>query len=125
MSFSTNQGMTVLTAPFFEVRTVVDIKAVAELKEIVEAQGAYQFTSNIPVDTILKKFEFASHALDNVSNTFEGVDDSHIERNEVKQLSDWITNPIKPEQKPIALLVGECGLWQVSYPKGFVWTIDV
>jgi len=94
---------------FFEVRTVVDSKAIDDLKEVVMDLGKYQDKSNIPIGTILKKFEIASHPLERISNTFDGVNDSHIERKEVKELSNWIKSPIKPEQRPIALLVGNAG----------------
>jgi hypothetical protein len=88
---------------------VIESEPVEKLTEELKKQSEYQATSNIPVDVILQKFDQASHYLTDYNSSFEGVDDSHIERKETNDLLQWIKSPLGKDEQPVALLVGGAG----------------
>jgi hypothetical protein len=94
---------------FFEVRMVIESEPVEKLTEELKKQSEYQTNSNIPVDVILRKFDHASHHLTDYNSSFEGVDDSHIERKETTDLLQWIKSPLGKDEQPVVLLVGGAG----------------
>lgn len=102
-------GFQSIIKTFFEVRMVVESEPVEKLTEEIKKQGEYQTTSNIPVDVILKKFDHASHYLTDYNSSFEGVDNSHIERKETNDLLQWIKSPLGKNEQPVVLLVGGAG----------------
>jgi hypothetical protein len=69
----------------------------------------YETLSKIPRQVIVNKFHQASHHLLDYIDSFYGVPDSHIKRKETAELLNWIKTPISPEEKPVALLVGDAG----------------
>lgn len=73
-----------------------------------EVQRTNNF-SNIPVTEIINIFKSSSHTLSDYENFFYGINESHIERNETSVLHKWISTPLKPEEKPLAVLVGKPG----------------
>jgi hypothetical protein len=102
-------GFQSIIKTFFEVRMVVESEPVEKLAEELKKQSEYQTTSNIPVDVILQKFDHASHYLTDYNSSFEGVDDSHIERKETNDLLQWIKSPLGKDEQPVVLLVGGAG----------------
>jgi hypothetical protein len=94
---------------FFEVRMVVESEPVEKLAEEIKKQSEYKTTSNIPVDVIQRKFDYASHYLTDYNSSFEGVDNSHIERKETNDLLQWIKLPLGKDEQPVVLLVGGAG----------------
>jgi hypothetical protein len=103
------EGFQPVIKNFFEVKMVVESEPVEKLTEELRKQGEYQYTSNIPVDVILQKFDHASHYLTDYNSSFKGVDNSHIERKETNDLLQWIKSPLGKEEKPVVLLVGGAG----------------
>ena len=65
--------------------------------------------SNIPATEIINIFKSSSHALSDYENFFYGINESHIERNETSILYQWIFTLLKPDEKPLAVLVGKPG----------------
>lgn len=104
-----SDGFQHIKKTFFEVRMVVESEPVKKLAEEVKKQGEYQYTSNIPVDVILQKFNHVSHYLTDYNSSFEGVDNSHIERKETNELLHWIKSPLVKDEQPVVLLVGGAG----------------
>jgi len=102
-------GFQSIIKTFFEVRMVIESEPVEKLTEAIKKQGEYQTTSNIPVDVILKKFDHASHYLTDYISSFEGVDNSHIERKETNDLLQWIKSPLGKNEQSVVLLVGGAG----------------
>lgn len=102
-------GFQTIITTFFEIRMVTDSEPVEKLTEELKKQNEYQTTSNIPVDVILQKFDHASHHLTDYNSSFEGVDNSHIERKETNDLLQWIKSPLGKEEQPVVLLVGGAG----------------
>lgn len=102
-------GFQPIIKTFFEVRMVIESEPVEKLTEELKKQSEYQTTSNIPVDVILQKFDHASHYLTDYNSSFEGVDDSHIERKETNDLIQWIKSPLQKDEQPVVLLVGGAG----------------
>ncbi|QHL87951.1 AAA family ATPase [Nibribacter ruber] len=102
-------GFQSIIKTFFEVRMVIESEPVEKLTEELIKQSEYQTTSNIPVDVILQKFDHASHYLTDYNSSFEGVDDSHIERKETDDLLQWIKSPLGKDEQPVVLLVGGAG----------------
>ncbi|AUC79294.1 hypothetical protein CW736_07805 [Nonlabens sp. MB-3u-79] len=103
-------GFQSIIKTFFEVRMVIESEPVEKLTEELKKQSEYQTTSNIPVDVILQKFDHASHHLTDYNSTFEGVDNSHIERKETNDLLQWIKSPLGKNEQPVVLLVGDAGI---------------
>ncbi|MCC5916475.1 MAG: ATP-binding protein [Cryomorphaceae bacterium] len=103
------EGFQSVMKTFFEVKMVVESKPIKKLTEELRKQGEYQYTSNIPIDVILKKFDHVSHYLTDYNSSFEGVDDSHIERKETDDLLQWIKSPLGKNEQPVVLLVGGAG----------------
>lgn len=58
---------------------------------------------------LIEQFKSASFILAEAPNTFNDIEDSHIDREETKTLLEWIEKPIEKKEKPIALLVGNAG----------------
>lgn len=102
-------GFQSIIKTFFDVRMVVESEPVEKLTEELKKQSEYQTTSNIPVDVILRKFDHASHYLTDYNCSFEGVDNSHIERKETNDLLQWIKSPLEKDEQPVVLLVGGAG----------------
>lgn len=102
-------GFQSIIKTFFEVRMVVESEPVEKLTDEIKKQGEYQTTSNIPVDVILKKFDHASHYLTDYNSSFEGVDNSHIERKETNDLLQWIKSTLGKNEQSVVLLVGGAG----------------
>jgi nitrate reductase assembly molybdenum cofactor insertion protein NarJ len=102
-------GFQSIIKTFFEVRMVIESEPVEKLTEELKKQSEYQITSNIPVDIILQKFNHASHYLTDYNSSFEGVDNSHIERKETNDLLQWIKSPLGKDEQPVVLLVGGAG----------------
>lgn len=102
-------GFQSIIPTFFEVRMVIESEPVEKLAEELKKQSEYQTTSNIPVDLILQKFDHASHHLTDYISSFEGVDNSHIERKETNDLLQWIKSPLGKNEQPVVLLVGGAG----------------
>lgn len=88
---------------------MVESKPVEKLAEELKKKSEYQTTSNIPVDVILQKFDHASHYLTDYNSSFEGVENSHIDRKETTDLLQWIKSPIGKDEQPVVLLVGGAG----------------
>ncbi len=65
--------------------------------------------SDIPTSEIINIFKSSSHALSDYENFFYGINESHIERNETSILYKWINTSLKPDEKPLAVLVGKPG----------------
>ncbi|MDW7692498.1 AAA family ATPase [Flammeovirgaceae bacterium SG7u.111] len=103
------EGFQPVIKTFFEVKMVIESEPVEKLTEELRKQGEYQYTSNIPVDVILQKFDHASHYLTDYNSSFEGVDNSHIERKETNELLQWIKSPLGKDEQPVVLLVGGAG----------------
>lgn len=102
-------GFQSIIRTFFKVRMVVESKPVEKLAEELRKQSEYQATSNIPVDVILQKFDHASHFLTDYNSSFEGVENSHIDRKETNDLLQWIKSPLGKDEQPVVLLVGGAG----------------
>lgn len=102
-------GFQSIIQTFFEVRMVIESEPVEKLTEALKKQSEYQSTSKIPVDVILQKFDHASHHLTDYNGSFEGVDNSHIERQETNDLLQWIKSPLGKDEQPVVLLVGGAG----------------
>lgn len=102
-------GFQSIIKTFFEVKMVIESEPVKKLTEELKKQSEYQITSNIPVNVILQKFEQASHYLTDYNSSFEGVDNSHIERQETNDLLQWIKLPLEKNDQPVVLLVGGAG----------------
>ncbi len=102
-------GFQSIKKTFFEVRMVIESETVEKLAEELKKQGEYQTTTNIPIDVILQKFNHTSHFLTDYNSSFEGIDDSHIERTETNDLLQWIKSPLGKDEQPVALLVGGAG----------------
>jgi len=97
---------------FFEVRSVVDPKVtdliLGDLKDL-RNHSEYHSTSKLPVAIILKKIELASHHLYSYNNSFEGIQNSHLDRDETSQIVTWIKDAVPGNQEPIAVLSGNAG----------------
>lgn len=104
-----SDGFQSIIKTFFEVKMVIESEPVKKLTEELKKQSEYQTTSNLPVDVILQKFDHASHYLTDYNSSFEGVDDSHIERKETNDLFQWIKSPLGKDEQPVVLLVGGAG----------------
>jgi|GEM_PF-723701 len=102
-------GFQSIIKTFFEVRMVIESEQVEKLTEELKKQNEYQTTSNIPVAVILQKFDHASHHLTDYNSSFEGVNNSHIERKETNDLLQWIKSPLGKDEQPVILLVGGAG----------------
>lgn len=102
-------GFQSLIKTFFEVRMVVESEPVEMLAAQIKKQGEYQTNSNIPIEVILQKFDHASLYLKDYNSSFEGVDNSHIERKETNDLLRWIRMPLGIDEEPIILLAGGAG----------------
>ncbi len=102
-------GFQSIIKTFFEIRMVVESESVEDLAEELKKRNEYQPTSIIPIDTILQKFDHASHHLVDYADTFEGIDDSHIERRETNDILRWIRSPLGEKEAPVVLLVGGAG----------------
>ncbi len=102
-------GFQSIIKTFFEVRMVIESEPVEKLTEELKKQSEYQTTSNIPVAVILQKFDHVSHYLTNYNSSFDGVDNSHIERKETNDLLQWIKSPLGNDEQPVVLLVGGAG----------------
>ncbi|MBN3583383.1 ATP-binding protein [Algoriphagus aestuarii] len=97
---------------FFEVRSVIDPKVsnqiLDDLGQIKESVG-YRLASKLPLEVILEKIAFASYQLTSYNNSFEGVENSHLDRTETSQIVRWVKEPIRDKHKPIAILSGNAG----------------
>lgn len=102
-------GFQSIIKTFFELRMVIESEPVVKLTKELKKQSEYQTTSNIPVDVILQKFDHISHYLTDYNSSFEGVDNSHIERKETNDLLQWIKSPLGKDEQPVVLLVGGAG----------------
>jgi hypothetical protein len=102
-------GFQSIVKTFFDVSVVIESEPVEKLTEELKKQSEYQITSNIPVDIILQKFDHASHHLKDYNSSFEGVNNSHIERKETNDLLQWIKSPLEKDEESVALLVGSAG----------------
>lgn len=104
-----SDGFQPIVKTFFEIKMVVESDSVVKLAEEIKKQGEYQTTANIPINTILEKFDHASHHLRDYRNTFDAVDDSHIDRKETENILQWIKSPLGNKEQPVILLVGGAG----------------
>ncbi len=99
---------------FFEVKTVVNTKEIqnslAEINDTLKDQGAYKQYSTIPEDVLVQDLKKASFQLTNIRGEFGDLVNSHIPRNETEEIYNWILSSILPNEKPIALLVGNAGM---------------
>lgn len=89
---------------FFEVRTVTDNSKVEELIDRLQ--------NNLTQDELLDQLKIGSARLQSERNTFQDIENSHIERIETVQLYNWIIET--PEKKDgilrnICLLAGQAG----------------
>ena len=89
---------------FFEVKTVFDGRTVEDLLETIEKNKVL-----LTEEQIVDKFETASLQLSNYKAEFSNLPGSHIERNESKEILDWINSPLPDKQDPVLLLVGDPG----------------
>ena len=61
-------------------------------------------------DKLQRSFTKASHFLSGVKNFFEKKPESHIVRNETKQIVDWVSADLKNGQKNLLVLEGDKGM---------------
>lgn len=64
----------------------------------------------VDVNIILTEFKNASYALRSCENWFGNIYDSHLERNETKNLRQWIAEPLKPNNSAVCLVTGNAGV---------------
>lgn len=74
-----------------------------------ENQSAKNHVRERSCSDIIQQFKSSSYILADSPNTFNNLEDSHIDREETKSLLEWIEKPLEKEEKPIALLVGNAG----------------
>ncbi|WP_254411427.1 hypothetical protein [Dyadobacter diqingensis] len=90
---------------FFQVRTITDNSEIASLRNVL--------IKELTPEGIIKELDAGSVGLKSESNEFEGIQHSHIERDETAELLQWIVaDPIRnSEGKPlnICLLSGQAG----------------
>lgn len=106
------EGCESIIKTFFEVRSVIDSKSSSQiLDELGQIKKSlkYQPASKLPLEVILNKIELASYQLTSYNNSFEGVENSHLDRPETGQIVNWIKEPIPDKHKPIAILSGNAG----------------
>lgn len=101
-------GREAILKTFFEVRTVVETKPIEDLAKEIRKNNEYSDISKTPIKRIIQKFKEASYHLLEYQDSFENVNNSHIERSETNQIYKWIKAPIG-KNDPIALLVGNAG----------------
>lgn len=58
---------------------------------------------------LLSKLQAASIRLSEWKSDFENIPDSHIERTQTTQIINWANTKLNPDEKGIALLVGDAG----------------
>jgi hypothetical protein len=76
--------------------------------DLLESKGIKR-KSHLQANNIIEKLNHASIDLDDCPDKFANINGSHIERNEVQKLFDWIKAPLKPNKPPIAILAGNSG----------------
>lgn len=99
---------------FFSVRTVTDNSGVEKIRSILNG--------DLPEEEISKQLYNGSISLSSERNTFEGIEDSHIQRNETTQLLDWIQNTKRDNKNKIqniCLLVAPAGFGKTVILKDF------
>lgn len=95
---------------FFDVRTVTDNSGVQEIKSLLETQLSKESLPNITDESIFRQFETASLQLTGYRDYLYTYADTHIQRDETKEILNWIENPLQPKNDPLLVLAGNPGL---------------
>lgn len=101
-------GFSHLISSFFEVKTVTDNSIIKDLINELKTQGG---ASN--PEKLLEQLDLGSARLQSEKNTFQNIQNIHIDRFETQALYSWINDePVRDEDqilKNICLLAGEAG----------------
>lgn len=101
----------VILSAFWTIKTVIDNSYLDERIDIIRQEfQKVAPQSTLSQNVILQDFRVASSFVYELSNEFNGLADSHIERNETQQIINWLDNNLTEKEKNILLLEGGAGM---------------
>lgn len=99
-----------LIGQFFGIKSVTDNAELANLRKELRLFNSKELSKS----SIDYELERSSISLRAEKNEFLGFDDSHIERNETESLYEWLTQPLKKDNRDrllnFCLLAGNAGM---------------
>lgn len=79
-------------------------------QEVIQEVKKITPKSSLSQGAILQDFQIASSFIFELSNEFNGLSNSHIERDETQQIINWLSNDLTENEKNILLLEGGAGM---------------
>lgn len=99
-----------LQSLFFEVRVLIDSQPVEELIQEIRALN----TNDLKKEQLGKELTRGSFSLKHERNEFEEIPDSHISRQETRELLNWLESPLEKDKNGkdlnVCLLAGNAGM---------------
>lgn len=115
-----------INGQFWGVRTVIDTQDWLEesknqKKEIISEIQRAKKQNLLSTDIVTQDFKIASAPVSELSNEFDNIEGSHIERNETVQILEWIDSDLSDNTKNNSLLlVGGAGVGKSVIMKDLV-----
>ena len=101
----------VILSAFWIIKTVIDNSYLDERLDVIRQEfQKLAPQSSLSQNVILQDFKVASSFVFELSNEFNGLADSHIERDETQQIISWLDNDLVEKEKNILLLEGGAGM---------------
>lgn len=107
-NYLNNVGFTHLISAFFEVRAVVDNSTVENLISTLKNES-----NSYSPEQLLEQLNLGSTRLQSEKNTFQNINNIHIDRSETAELFEWAKENAEKDEngivKNICLLAGQAG----------------
>ncbi|MBB6005130.1 NACHT domain-containing NTPase [Arcicella rosea] len=116
----------IIIGQFWSVRTVIDSETLLkelgkQTDEIIDAIREPQSPNLLSPDVINQDFKIASTFVSELSNEFDNIEGSHIERDETLQILEWLNSDLSDDKKNNSLLlVGGAGVGKSVIMKDLV-----
>ena len=109
-----NQPYNIAIQPiFFQIRTVTDNSllknSMSVILQSINSIPSQILKINLTEAEILQKFDAASLQLTEWKDDFSNVNDSHIERNETKEILNWVNGKLPKDKDPLLMVTGNPG----------------